>query len=744
MSALRLDRRLAAILVADVVGYSRLIEHDEAGTLERLKALRKKIIEPILAAHEGRIVKLMGDGALVEFPSASEAVLAAVEIQKAVADHNGNQPETEQIRFRLGISLGDVVHEDDDIFGEGVNLAARLQTIASPGGICVARNVYEQVRNRLPVGFAAMGPQRVKNFADPVHTYRVLSQPGDDAERGKFHLRTPKRLWGAGLASALILVIASILLWLQPWAARELPTETGVESASLERPSIAVLPFVNISDDAKQEFFVDGLTEDLITDLAKISSLFVISRNSVFTYKGKAMKARQVAAELGVRYVLEGSVRRAGDTIRVSAQLLDARNDRHLWAERYDRHLEDVFAVQDEVERQIVTALAVHLSAREQAQLAERPTSSIEAYEYYLRARQAMLEGEQRSLQLAYWAFKKAIELDPKFAEAYAGLAMANAIDYSGGSRWSDWARPPNTTHATVERMSQRALALKPGLALAELAMVRLRLADFRFDDARRHIERAVTLEPGSSEVLNFHARVLTALGRHAEAMPVIDEAFRRNPKAPADQYETLGMIQFALGEYPAAKASLIRAFGLMSVSPNWMTAAFLAATYGFTGEPLTASVARYTPPLNDVILFPFYQTPADQNHLLDGLRRAKVPEFPLGFSLPDHAGRRLQGTELEARLYGRRFSTWCPALELNGAIVFDPSGMMTWQLRHDFSDTGPSQLRNDRLCATFPVLTRGREACFSIFEIDADKSSKGDNSFVLAGPELCHLSPTE
>jgi tetratricopeptide (TPR) repeat protein len=433
----------------------------------------------------------------------------------------------------------------------------------------------------------------------------------------------------------------------------------------------------------------------------------------------------------------------------VSAQLLDAPNDRHLWAERYDRHLEDVFAVQDEVERQIVTALAVHLSAREQAQLEERPTSSIEAYEYYLRARQAMLEGEQRSLQLAYWAFKKAIELDPEFAEAYAGLAMANAIDYSGGSRWSDWARPPNTTHATVERMSQRALALKPSLALAELAMVRLRLADFRFDDARRHIESAVTLEPGSSEVLNFHARVLTALGSHAEAMPVIDEAFRRNPKAPADQYETLGMIQFALGDYAAAKASLTRAFELMKVSPNWMTAAFLAATYGFIGEPLGAEVAvghisRYTPSLNEVMLFPFYRLAADQEHLLDGLRRAKAPEFPLEFTPSDDAGRRLQGTELKAILYGRRFSTWCPAIQLNGTIVFGPSGMMTWQLRHDISDTGTSQFRNDQLCVTFRELTRGREACFSIFEIDANNATIGNYSFVLAGPELCYFSPRE
>jgi tetratricopeptide (TPR) repeat protein len=309
-----------------------------------------------------------------------------------------------------------------------------------------------------------------------------------------------------------------------------------------------------------------------------VGGLFVISRNTAFSYKGRSVSIAELAGELGVRYVLEGSIRRAGDRIRVNAQLIDANTDRHLWAERYDRQLTDIFAVQDDVKREIVDALALKLSAGERSELTRKPPKNLEAYEYYLRARQAMLEGEQRSLQLAYWAFGKAIELDPTFAEAYAGLAMASAVDYSGGSAWSDWARPPSTTHATVERMSQRALALKPGLALAELAMVRLRLAEYRFDDALRHVNRAVALEPGSSEVLNFHARVLTALGHHAEAMPIIEEAFRRNPKAPADQYETLGMIQFALGEYAAAKMSLMRAFGLMTVSPNWITAAFLAA----------------------------------------------------------------------------------------------------------------------------------------------------------------------
>lgn len=739
-----MERRLAAILDADVVGYSRLMEIDEAGTLTALKAHQEQLINIAIAEHHGHIVKLMGDGVLAEFASVVDAVSCAVAIQTAMAERNRGVPNDQRIDLRVGVHLGDIMVEGGDIFGDGVNVAARLEGLAEPGGICLSQQAYDQIETKLDLKVQDLGRLQVKNISRPVHAYRVLVH--GNARRWSKALPLPfrslRQFPRSAVAVGVLVVVGLIGLW---WGSG-LDLEMGLHGThtASEMPSIVVLPFQNLSDEQQQDYFVDGFTEDLITDLSKAGGLFVISRNTAFSYKGRSVAISELAGELGVRYVLEGSVRRAGDRIRVNAQLIDAKTDRHLWAERYDRQLTDVFAVQDDVKREIVDALAVKLSAGERSELTSGPPSSLEAYEYYLRARQAMLEGEQRSLQLAYWAFEKAIQLDPAFAEAYAGLAMANAIDYSGGSTWSDWARPPNTTHATVERMSQRALALKPGLALAELAMVRLRLAEFRFDDALRHVERAVALEPGSSEVLNFHARVLTARGRHAEAMPIIEEAFRRNPKAPADQYETLGMIQFALGDYAAAKASLMQAFELMIVSPNWITAGFLAATLGLSGEPLSATVTRYTPSLNDVMLFPFYKDPADQRHLLDGLRRASAPEFPLGFTPSVYEGRRLQGTELESALYGRRFSTWCPAIQLNGAIAFGSSGTMTWQLRHDFSDTGPSQLRSDRLCVTFSVLTRGREACFSIFDIDADKSPGGDYSFVLAGPELCYLSPTE
>jgi TolB-like protein/class 3 adenylate cyclase len=348
-----MERRLVAILAADVVGYSGLMERDEAGTLAALKSLREDLFDPKIAAHHGRIVKLMGDGTLVDFSSVVDAVVCAVDIQRAMAARNAEAPAEERIDLRIGVNLGDVIIEGDDIYGDGVNIAARLESLAEPGGVCVSRTVFNHVRHKADIGFENLGEHQVKNISEPVVVYRALV----DAEGGEEPRAAPKRQVGwrksvfAGAAAALV-VIAGLLIWQRPWA-------PGVEPASLARmahplpdkPSIAVLPFTNMSDDPNQEYFTDGMTEDLITDLAKISGLFVIARNSVFTYKGKAVEVRQVAEDLGVRYVLEGSVRRAGEQVRINTQLIDATTGGHLWADRYDGSLGDIFALQDKVTR---------------------------------------------------------------------------------------------------------------------------------------------------------------------------------------------------------------------------------------------------------------------------------------------------------------------------------------------------------------------------------------------------------
>jgi adenylate cyclase len=342
-------RRLAAILAADVVGYSRLMAADEQGTHERLKALRKDFIERKIAEHHGRIVKLMGDGALVEFGSVVDAVQCAAAIQKGAVERQADLPEDQRITFRIGINIGDIIIEDDDIYGDGVNVAARLEQLAEPGGICVSRNVYNQVKNKVVFGFESTGEHNVKNLPEPVTVYRLLAGPGP-----MIGAVTPKKPRAPTWRTAALAVTAAIVLVAAAgtaWWYRDRPVEAEAEAASpfLDQPSIAVLPFDNLSGDPEQQYFADGMAEDLITDLSKTSGLFVIARNSSFRLKGAPIDPQQVARDLGVRYLLEGSVRRVGDRVRINAQLIDATTSGHVWAERYDGSLADVFALQDRV-----------------------------------------------------------------------------------------------------------------------------------------------------------------------------------------------------------------------------------------------------------------------------------------------------------------------------------------------------------------------------------------------------------
>jgi TolB-like protein/class 3 adenylate cyclase len=378
-----MERRLAAILAADMVGYSRLMAADETGTLARQNAHRKELIDPRIAEYGGRVVKSTGDGVLVEFPSVVDALCCAVTIQLAMPEREAASPEENRIAYRIGINLGDIIIEDDDIYGDGVNVAARLEALAEPGGICVSRTVVDHVRGKVTSDFEDLGEQQVKNIPEPVHVFRVLMQP--EAAR-KSASESRRMAWWRSPAAGMVGVVAvlaiaavGIMVW-RPWA-------PDVEPASVERmafalpdkPSLAVLPFDNMSGDPEQEYFADGMTEDLITDLSKISGLFVIARNSTFTYKGTPVEVRQVAEDLGVRYVLEGSVRRAGDEVRINAQLIDATTGGHVWAERYDGSVVDIFSVQDEFVRKIVKALAVNLSEDEQEEIALGQTSNIEA-----------------------------------------------------------------------------------------------------------------------------------------------------------------------------------------------------------------------------------------------------------------------------------------------------------------------------------------------------------------------------
>ena len=417
-----MERRLAAILAADVVGYSRLMAADEEGTLAGLRGLRAELMDPTIAKHHGRIVKLMGDGALVEFASVVDAVRCAVEIQRAMAGRAVDLPEDQRIRFRIGVNLGDVIIAGDDIYGDGVNIAARLEGLAEPGGIVISGTAFDHAK-KTEAGFRYIGRQQVKNIPEAVRAYRIMLDPATAGTViGEEQERSPRRRWLTA-AAVLVVILAGggVVAWLKPW---QHPPETSDSLELPEKPSIAVLPFENVGDDAQQGYFADGLTDDLITELSKISGLLTIARNSVFNYKDKALDIRQVAKELGVRYVLQGSVRRAGEQLRINAQLIDGTTGSHVWAERYDRKYADIFALQDEVIGQIIKALSVQLTETEQSQVARLPTESLEAYDYYLRAEQLAYRADEVSTADALAYYDKAIASRSDVRRCLLGLCQ--------------------------------------------------------------------------------------------------------------------------------------------------------------------------------------------------------------------------------------------------------------------------------------------------------------------------------
>jgi adenylate cyclase len=402
----RVERRLAAVLAADVAGYSRLMGVSEEGTLIRLKAIRKAIVDPAIAKHRGRIVKTTGDGVLVEFASAVDAARCAAEVQRRMAENNSDVPQKSRIDFRIGIHVGDIIIDDNDIFGDGVNIAARLEGIAEPGGLCISDDAQRQIRGKVDLAFDDMGQQSLKNIAQPMRAWRL-------------------RLGATPPAAG------------QPVSAQEKPeakpappmAETAAALALPDKPSIAVLPFQNMSGDAEQEYFADGMAEDIITALSRFKSLFVIARNSSFTYKGKSVDIKQVGRELGVRYVLEGSVRKAGNRVRITGQLIDATTDRHLWADRFDGALEDVFGLQDQVTASVVGLIAPTLELAEIERMRQKPTDRLDSYDFFLRGMASL--NKMSSLSEGREFFKKAFELDPEYGAAYA-MAAATLMMQQG------------------------------------------------------------------------------------------------------------------------------------------------------------------------------------------------------------------------------------------------------------------------------------------------------------------------
>jgi adenylate cyclase len=537
----RINRKLAAILAADVVGYSRLMGADEAGTLAALKRHRETIFDPAVAAHNGRIVKLIGDGTIVEFGSVVDAVNCALAVQRSSAslpDATARQPT---IVLRIGINLGDVIIENDDIYGDGVNIAARLEPLAEPGGICVSSIVHESVGNRIDVRFQDGGDISVKNIDRPIRVWKWHPDKTDvAANRSNAANATPY----------------------------------------VETPSIAVLPFTNMSGDPEQEYFSDGISEDVITDLSKIAGLMVISRNSSFTYKGRSVDIRAVGRELGVRSVLEGSIRRAGNRVRIVAQLIDATNGAHLWADRYDRDLTDIFAVQDDVTRQIVDALRVTLSPAEKARLTDSGTPNIDAYDCYLRGRELMAvnpknrERFERSTKF----FMKALELDPSYSQAYAGLSMAYNLDYQ--NRWSD---NPDISLRLAKRNAEQAIEKNPNEPFARLVASWAAIFEKDIDRAKSEADIALSLNPNYSGANVILGHIQTLSGRPLEAIPALERATRLDPAFRPQHLHFLGMAYLLAGKYETA-AALLRERILLMPGTDF-SRVLLASALGHLGD---------------------------------------------------------------------------------------------------------------------------------------------------------------
>jgi len=562
-----MERRLVTILAADVVEYSRLVGEDEEGTLRTLGVCRA-VIDGLVTEHSGRVFGSAGDSVVAEFASPVEAARCAVNIQRDLEHRDSDLPDDRRMRFRIGINLGDVIVEGDNLLGDGVNVAARLEGLAEPGGICISGDVYRQVESKLDIAFQDLGELQVKNIAKPLHVYRVLLD-GASTENKVAAIRPQTNRWRVGMAvAALAAVIGAIAVWYLV-----LPSDTPPTVTVSSKPSIAILPFTNMSDDASQEYFVDGMTEDLITDLAKIESLFVIARNTVFTYKGKSVVVPDVARELGVIYVLEGSVRRIGDRVRINTQLIDGASGAHIWAERYDGTLADIFALQDKVTGEIVAQLQITLTPDEQERQARKDTDNPQAHDAYLRGRQYYRRFTPEDFVEAIPHFKRAVELDPDYGQAWAALASVYWVSYRKEYAWTLIVNPHRDEFVSLLGAQQKAeqylaQAMQNPTPLAHQVESQMFWNFRQFDKAIGEAERAIALDPNDPEGHLGVAWALIFAGRAEAAIASAENGVRLDPHFPASYLFALGTAQLLLHRYAVAEMTLKRA---LKLSPGEM-----------------------------------------------------------------------------------------------------------------------------------------------------------------------------
>jgi adenylate cyclase len=635
-------------LAADAVGYSRLMEADERTTVTALDAAREVFKREIESNH-GHVINMAGDSVLAVFDAAAGAVTAALAVQRTLDASSHDVPDDRRMRFRIGVHLGDVIEKvDGDLYGDGVNIAARLQALAAPGGIVVSDAVRGAVKSRVAATFDDCGPQAVKNIAEPVRAFAVRPETAPQPHAPTVSMsarRLPRRAAALAASGVALLIGVATTVWLlqsrtvspvavtSPGAAATPPSQPG-------KPSIAVLPFDNMSGDAEQAYFADGITEDLISDLSKVSGLFVIARNSTFAYKGKAHDVREIAKALGVRYVLEGSVRKNGSDIRVNAQLIDASTGGHVWAERYDGNLKDIFGLQDMVTRNVVKALAVELTKDDKARVASRGTDNVQAYDVFLKGWEHYLRQTPEEFRAAIVDFKKAADLDPNYGRAYAALAATYWESYTRfwGQAMGLGPRDEESLYMAEQFLAK---AKRQPTPLAYQVASAMAVHSQQPEEAIAEAKRAIASDPNDADGYVALAGALSFTGRTGEALEALERAMRLNPHYPSSYVYQRGLAQFGANRLGEAAASLERA---LAISPgDYWSQRLLLATYGLLGRREDAARLVETMKRNDqrggrassvdpltiravAYWYPF-ANPGDASRFADGLRKAGVPE---------------------------------------------------------------------------------------------------------------------
>jgi adenylate cyclase len=742
-------RKLIAILSADVKQYSRLMRDDEDTTIRTLTAYRRAIFK-LVQQYRGRVVDSPGDNILSEFGSIVDAVNCAVEVQREIAERNAEVPQNRLMEFRIGVNLGDVVEEEDRIYGDGVNIAARVEGLAEGGGICISGTVYDSIEGKLGLEFEFIGEHEVKNIDKPIRVYRVLSLPGAAAHRViRAKAATAKR-WKRVIVAIVVFSVVSAAvgtIWHFYFRPSVEPASVAKMAYPLpDKPSIAVLPFTNMSDDPKQEYFADGMTEDLITDLSQMSNLFVIARNSTFVYKAKPVKIRQVAEELGVRYVLEGSVRKAGGQVRINAQLIDATTGRHLWAERYDGKLEHIFALQDKITQKIVAALALKLTAGEQEYVVRDQTKNIAAYDAFLEGWEHYRRFTPDDFAKACSYFEKALDLDPNYWRAYAALAQTYWRGLELGWRWQmglgvGWSEGRILARNYLEK------AMTHPTSLAHQVASAINLFRRQYDEAVYEANQAIALDPNDYRAHWIMAWTLIYVGRSEDAIEFARAAMRLNPHYAGPNLFLLALAHFAMGQLEEAVNMFERA---LSHNPELRgLSAPLAAAYAHLGRDNEARVALvnyedewswfgYPPDLLRVMQFFPFKDPEVADRLADGLLKAGLSGRHNGYCKVSKE-HKLTGVKIRSLVFGRTVTGISPLTRQEWQIHRTKDGIISYQGKWPFAiltpgenESGKSWIEGNMLYDQWENIFRGLKYHMDIYgNPDGTPEMKNEYFFV-------------